>query len=80
MATLHERFWAKDGTAVWARRSKARTQPQETADAHTHYRGTEQGQGFLEYGLLLALMALVAVLALTLFGSQISTIVNMFAK
>ena len=46
----------------------------------TRHRGAEQGQGFLEYGLLLALMALVAVLALTLFGSQISTIVNLFAK
>jgi Flp pilus assembly pilin Flp len=38
------------------------------------------GQGFVEYGLILALMALVAILALTLFGAQISNLVNMFAQ
>jgi uncharacterized membrane protein/Flp pilus assembly pilin Flp len=42
-------------------------------------RGTD-GQGFIEYGLLLALMAIVAILALTLFGAQISNLVNMFAQ
>lgn len=38
------------------------------------------GQGALEYGLMLALMAIVAVLALTLFGTQVSAIINAFAK
>ena len=40
----------------------------------------QAGQGFIEYGLILALMALVAILALTLFGAQISAIVNIFAQ
>ena len=40
----------------------------------------QAGQGFIEYGLILALMALVAILALTLFGAQISNLVNIFAQ
>ncbi len=71
---------AQNGTAASARRTKARTPTWETADAHVHHRGTEQGQGVLEYGLMFALMAVVAVLALVLFGPQVSAIINAFAK
>jgi Flp pilus assembly pilin Flp len=46
----------------------------------THPGGSEQGQGVVEYGLMFALMALVAVLALALFGPQVSAIINTFAK
>ena len=46
----------------------------------THLREGQEGQGFIEYGLILALMAVVAILALTLFGAQISAIVNIFAQ
>ena len=51
-------------------RSKAQDGPREG----------QSGQGFIEYGLILALMALVAILALTLFGAQISNLVNTFAQ
>jgi pilus assembly protein Flp/PilA len=34
----------------------------------------ERGQGFLEYGLLIILIAIVLVLMVTLLGTQISTL------
>jgi Flp pilus assembly pilin Flp len=44
------------------------------------HQNDREGQGFVEYGLILALMALVAILALALFGAQISNLVNTFAQ
>jgi len=36
----------------------------------------EEGQGLAEYALILALIAIVAIAALTLLGTQISGILN----
>jgi pilus assembly protein Flp/PilA len=36
----------------------------------------EEGQGLAEYALILALIAIVAILALTFLGTQISTILS----
>ena len=38
------------------------------------------GQGLLEYAIILGLMAVVAILALTLFGDQIRQIISMVAQ
>jgi Flp pilus assembly pilin Flp len=51
-----------------------------TLSARDRLRRQTTGQGFIEYGLILALMAIVAILALTLFGAQVSHLVNMFAQ
>ena len=37
---------------------------------------SEKGQGLAEYALILALIAIVAVIALTFLGTTISTILN----
>lgn len=36
---------------------------------------SQRGQGLAEYALILALIAVVAVVALSVFGTQISTII-----
>ncbi len=38
------------------------------------------GQGLVEYGLILSLMAAVAVLTLVFFGSEVSTVLNIIAR
>lgn len=38
--------------------------------------GSEKGQGLAEYALILALIAIVAILALTFLGRQISSILS----
>ena len=38
--------------------------------------GRQEGQGLAEYALILALIAIVAVLALTFLGGQLSTILS----
>ena len=40
----------------------------------------ETGQGMLEYAIIFGLMAVVAIIALTLFGDQIRAIISVFAK
>ena len=40
----------------------------------------EEGQGLAEYALILALIAIVAILALTFLGGQISTILSSIGK
>jgi Flp pilus assembly pilin Flp len=35
--------------------------------------GNEQGQGLVEYGLILVLIAIVAIVALVVIGNQVST-------
>ena len=40
----------------------------------THILRNERGQGLTEYALIIALVAIVAVAALTLLGGQINTI------
>jgi Flp pilus assembly pilin Flp len=40
----------------------------------------EEGQGVVEYGLILALIVIVAIVALSFFGLQISSIVHAVAK
>ena len=40
----------------------------------------EAGQGIVEYGIILGLMAIVAALALVFFGDQIRAIISVFAK
>jgi pilus assembly protein Flp/PilA len=39
-------------------------------------RRDEEGQGLAEYALILALIAIIAIAALVLLGTQISTILN----
>jgi pilus assembly protein Flp/PilA len=41
--------------------------------------GDESGQGLVEYGLILSLIALVCVLALTTLGSDVSSILSSVA-
>jgi pilus assembly protein Flp/PilA len=38
-----------------------------------HFYSDEQGQGMVEYGLVVALIALAVIAALTLFGGNIAT-------
>ena len=40
----------------------------------------EKGQGLAEYALILALIAIVAILALTFLGTQISSILSYIGK
>ncbi len=40
----------------------------------------EEGQGLAEYALILALIAIVAIAALTLLGTQISAILDSIQK
>ncbi|MFM1564775.1 Flp family type IVb pilin [Helcococcus ovis] len=40
----------------------------------------ESGQGMVEYGLILALIAVVVIAALTLVGNQIKTVFENIAK
>ena len=44
--------------------------------AHGHPGSAEQGQGLAEYALILALIAIVALLALTFLGTQISGVLS----
>ncbi|MGO9179212.1 MAG: Flp family type IVb pilin [Candidatus Limnocylindrales bacterium] len=46
----------------------------------TRFLSSEEGQGFVEYALILVLVAIVAIVALSLFGGQISTIIKAVAK
>ena len=41
---------------------------------------SEDGQGLAEYALILALIAIVAILALTFLGTQISSILSYIGK
>jgi pilus assembly protein Flp/PilA len=43
------------------------------------FRTDEEGQGLAEYALILALIAIVAILALTFLGGQISAILSEIA-
>ncbi len=38
------------------------------------------GQGLVEYGLILSLMAVVAVLTLVFFGSEVSVVLDIIAR
>jgi len=40
----------------------------------------EQGQGFLEYALILILIAIVVIIALTIFGTQLSTLYSQISS
>jgi pilus assembly protein Flp/PilA len=40
----------------------------------------EEGQGLAEYGLILTLIAIVCVIALMFFGTQVSTMINTVGK
>ena len=43
-------------------------------------RSDDDGQGLSEYGLILSLIALVAVIALIFMGSQVSTMLDTVGK
>ncbi len=43
-------------------------------------RGHESGQSLAEYALIVALIVIVALVALTLFGTQINDILSMIAN
>lgn len=49
----------------WVRNLRTQPQPQD-----------EEGQGLVEYGLILALIAVVCVTALTALGTNISTLLG----
>ena len=40
----------------------------------------DEGQGLVEYGLILTLIAIVCVVALVFMGSQVSTMLNTVGK
>jgi pilus assembly protein Flp/PilA len=40
----------------------------------------EEGQGLAEYGLILTLIAIVAVIAVIFMGTQVSTMINTVGK
>ena len=44
------------------------------------HRSREDGQSLAEYALIVALIVIVAIVALTLFGSQINDILSMIAN
>ena len=43
-------------------------------------RSDDEGQGLAEYGLILTLIAIVAVIALIFMGTQVSTMINTVGK
>jgi pilus assembly protein Flp/PilA len=43
------------------------------------FHNKERGQGMVEYALLIILIALVVIAALTIFGTQISTVFSRIA-
>jgi len=47
--------------------------------AHTKFVRDEEGASLVEYGLLLSLVAVVCIAAVTLLGSNISTMLNTVA-
>jgi Flp pilus assembly pilin Flp len=40
----------------------------------------ESGQGLIEYGLILVMMAVVCIISLLLFGSQLSSLLSLIAS
>ena len=47
--------------------------------AHTKFVRDEEGASLVEYGLLLSLVAVVCIAAITLLGSNISTVLSNLA-
>jgi Flp pilus assembly pilin Flp len=43
-------------------------------------RSAEAGQGLIEYGLILAIMAVVCVVSLLFFGDQLSSLLSLIAS
>jgi Flp pilus assembly pilin Flp len=43
-------------------------------------RSAEAGQGLIEYGLILAIMAVVCVVSLLFFGDQLSSLLSLVAS
>ena len=43
-------------------------------------RSTEAGQGLIEYGLILVIMAVVCVISLVFFGDQLSSLLSLIAS
>ena len=55
-----------------------RTRARSTSPAH-RARPNEDGQGLIEYGLILAIMAVVCVVSLRFFSDQLSTLLSLVA-
>ena len=49
------------------------------AVCHGSQRPKQAGQGIIEYGLILAIMAIVCVVSLLLFGDQLSSLLSLVA-
>jgi Flp pilus assembly pilin Flp len=49
------------------------------AVCHGSRRLKQAGQGIIEYGLILAIMAIVCVVSLLLFGDQLSSLLSLVA-
>jgi len=47
---------------------------------HEIYVNRGQGQGLVEYGLIVALVAVIAIAGLILFGSAVSTMLSTFGR
>jgi Flp pilus assembly pilin Flp len=43
-------------------------------------RSTQAGQGLIEYGLILVIMAVVCVISLLFFGDQLSSLLSLIAS
>jgi Flp pilus assembly pilin Flp len=49
------------------------------AVCHGSQRPKQAGQGIIEYGLILAIMAIVCVVSLLFFGDQLSSLLSLVA-
>ena len=60
-------------------RGPAPTPERRVRHAH-HGRGSELGQGLIEYGLILAVMTVVCAVSLLFFSDQLSSLLSLVAS
>ncbi len=58
----------------------ARFRPTPRALAHGRALARQEGQGLVEYGLILVLVAVVCVVSLAVFGDQLSSLLSLIAS
>jgi Flp pilus assembly pilin Flp len=69
----------REPTAAIAERSSKRV-PRRRAPRPRRPPHDETGQGLIEYGLILAIMAVVCVISLLFFSDQLSTLLSLVAS
>jgi len=62
--------------AVWVAHLRASPLPDDPGEASANRRESERGQGLAEYALILALIAIIVIAALALFGTNLSGILS----